>query len=148
MCSQKKAIVCDICPLTKQTRLQFPSNSITIMLLLDLIHCVICYGYFIPIFSCARFFKTIVNNFFSLQLDLYNKLRFKSASYNLTQCFLSHIQMMMWDLIETLLTFLFIWGIEKRVLEVKSYFVKIFIGGKDIILREGRGFMFAILQEI
>lgn len=55
--------VCNICPLAKQTRLSFNSNSIKSVVLFDLIHCDIWGPYKTHTYSKARCFLTIIDDF-------------------------------------------------------------------------------------
>nr|XP_011467783.1 PREDICTED: tyrosine-protein phosphatase non-receptor type 23-like [Fragaria vesca subsp. vesca] len=55
---------CDICPLAKQSRLSFGTSSISSVKPFDLIHCDIWGPYKHPSLSGARYFLTIVDDYF------------------------------------------------------------------------------------
>ncbi|KAK3042543.1 hypothetical protein RJ639_000267 [Escallonia herrerae] len=56
---------CVVCPMAKQTRLPFPSSTISTRAPFDLLHCDIWGPHKVPTHSGARFFLTIVDDFTS-----------------------------------------------------------------------------------
>ncbi|CAM8888286.1 unnamed protein product [Rhodiola kirilowii] len=59
----KKHFHCDICPLAKQTRLQFPNSTTHSTHIFELVHGDIWGPFHTPTFSGARYFLTLVDDF-------------------------------------------------------------------------------------
>ncbi|KAF7132885.1 hypothetical protein RHSIM_Rhsim09G0014100 [Rhododendron simsii] len=82
--------VCEICPLAKQTRLAFPSSSISSQAPFDLIHSDIWGPHRIKSHSGARYFLTIVDDF--TRYTWIHLMSFKSETQGIMQSFISWVK--------------------------------------------------------
>lgn len=81
---------CDVCPLAKQTRLSFPSSSISSKAHFDLIHCDIWGPHRVNSHSGARYFLTIVDDY--SRYTWIHLMRFKSETQGLLCSFIAWVQ--------------------------------------------------------